>query len=62
LVAECERVERCLYVNLLLRRRWVLGDTGDEAKGWEEDMVQHLLLCHCSCQWLQYCVQRAFLR
>ena len=47
LVAECERVERCLYVNLLFRLRWVLGETGDEAKAWEEDMVQHLLLYHC---------------
>jgi hypothetical protein len=37
--AEWERVERCLYVNLLRRRRRaLLGESGEEAKGWEEDI------------------------
>lgn len=39
-VAECARVERCLYVNLLRRfRRVPDGEMGDEVKGCEEDIV-----------------------
>jgi hypothetical protein len=37
--APCERVERCLYVYLLRRGRRVVGETGDEAKGWEESIA-----------------------
>ena len=37
--APCARVERCLYVYLLRRRRRVLDEIGDEAKGWEESIA-----------------------
>lgn len=39
LVAECASVERCFQVNLLRRRRRVVGEMGEEAKGWEEVIV-----------------------
>ena len=32
-------MERCLYVYLLRRRRRVLDEIGDEAKGWEESIA-----------------------
>ena len=47
LVAECARVARCLYVNLLFRFRRVFGENGDEANGWEEDMLS----IHVVAQW-----------
>lgn len=45
LVAECARVERCLYVNLLRRLRRVFGVVGEERKGCEEDILGLSLLC-----------------
>jgi hypothetical protein len=46
LVAHCASVERCFHVNLLRRLRRVLGETGDDAKAWEEDIVDNSS-CYC---------------
>lgn len=49
---ECERVERCLYVNLLRR---VVAWMGEEWKGWEDDIMT------CCLVWIEVMLIQSFI-
>lgn len=45
-MAECAKVERCLYVYLLRRFRLVVGEKGEDVKACEEDAIVGQETCY----------------